>query len=374
VKITREELFHRVWASPLRTLAKEFDISDVGLKKVCVKHQIPTPPQGYWARTSRDRAFPRQKLPGLGVTIITVDARQHRPQVPSVAQLEAVAGIKVSVANVVGDLTPTARRTFDALTKLKPSKEGFLRCGSSRTFSCSIGAGSVQRAVLILDAIERALPQIAAEIAVDKTGKRVVFRVNGENIGLLLSEEFKRSETLVKHPKHSYLDAREYHYVFSGNLRLTLEADYSGRKLWADGVRSKLEEKLPSFLVGLASGAAATIALRTEREASRLRWEEIARRDAAIAEERRQRLNFLEKFAKEADVWRQYQNAQAYLEHVLNGAKGLSEPLPDSSKAWITLATEMVSRMNPIDARLRLLQAGPAIDSWHGRFGQAVVG
>jgi len=34
----------------MRTLAQEFGISDVGLAKVCRKHNIPVPPVGYWRR------------------------------------------------------------------------------------------------------------------------------------------------------------------------------------------------------------------------------------------------------------------------------------------------------------------------------------
>jgi hypothetical protein len=45
--VPRAELYQRVWTSPLRTLAKEFGVSDVGLAKICEKHQIPRPEQGH---------------------------------------------------------------------------------------------------------------------------------------------------------------------------------------------------------------------------------------------------------------------------------------------------------------------------------------
>ena len=46
----REELYERVWTTPVHRLAKEFGYSDVGLAKLCHKHQIPTPGLGYWRR------------------------------------------------------------------------------------------------------------------------------------------------------------------------------------------------------------------------------------------------------------------------------------------------------------------------------------
>jgi hypothetical protein len=47
---TRQELYDLVWSTPMVKFAKEFGLSDVGLRKTCVKHDIPTPPLGYWAR------------------------------------------------------------------------------------------------------------------------------------------------------------------------------------------------------------------------------------------------------------------------------------------------------------------------------------
>jgi hypothetical protein len=46
----REELYERVWTTPMHWLAKEFGYSDVGLAKLCEKHNIPRPGLGYWRR------------------------------------------------------------------------------------------------------------------------------------------------------------------------------------------------------------------------------------------------------------------------------------------------------------------------------------
>jgi hypothetical protein len=47
VTISREELYRRIWERPMRDVAAELGISDVGLKKTCRRAGIPTPPQGY---------------------------------------------------------------------------------------------------------------------------------------------------------------------------------------------------------------------------------------------------------------------------------------------------------------------------------------
>ena len=49
-RLTREELYALVWARPMTKVAKQFGLSDVALHKICSKHDVPTPPQGYWAK------------------------------------------------------------------------------------------------------------------------------------------------------------------------------------------------------------------------------------------------------------------------------------------------------------------------------------
>lgn len=63
IDLTREELFERVWATPIMLLAKEWGISGPGLKKTCVRMAVPVPPRGYWAKLKAGKPVRRGKLP-----------------------------------------------------------------------------------------------------------------------------------------------------------------------------------------------------------------------------------------------------------------------------------------------------------------------
>ena len=86
-ELTREELYHKVWAVPLRTIAREYGLSDVGLKKICTRHNIPTPGLGYWAkvefgkRVARIPLPPAQSKPKAGVLSFreSEEAKSPRP-------------------------------------------------------------------------------------------------------------------------------------------------------------------------------------------------------------------------------------------------------------------------------------------------------
>ena len=62
VTLSREQLYNLVWSEPFLTLSKKYDISDVGLRKMCVRMDIPVPKTGYWQRVHAGR---KVKIPSL---------------------------------------------------------------------------------------------------------------------------------------------------------------------------------------------------------------------------------------------------------------------------------------------------------------------
>jgi len=71
IRLTRADLYEKVWATPMRILAEEFGMSDVGLAKVCRKHNVPVPPVGYWRRKETGYKVTRPLLP------VAKDAAEH---------------------------------------------------------------------------------------------------------------------------------------------------------------------------------------------------------------------------------------------------------------------------------------------------------
>lgn len=84
---TRKDLYDLVWTEPLRTLAKRFGFSDVGLKKLCKRHDIPTPGLGYWAKVQHGQDVRKVPLP---------PAATRKSEVVLTMTAEDVAGRKVA--------------------------------------------------------------------------------------------------------------------------------------------------------------------------------------------------------------------------------------------------------------------------------------
>ena len=63
--LTRQEMYDLVWSKPMTQLAAEFEISDVGLRKICKAAKVPTPGIGYWAKLANGKAVAKIELPTL---------------------------------------------------------------------------------------------------------------------------------------------------------------------------------------------------------------------------------------------------------------------------------------------------------------------
>ncbi|MER9593941.1 hypothetical protein [Mesorhizobium sp. M0244] len=62
-EISREDLYERVWVTPINHLAEKFGVSGSYLARVCEALNVPRPPVGYWQKKAVGKAKPRPELP-----------------------------------------------------------------------------------------------------------------------------------------------------------------------------------------------------------------------------------------------------------------------------------------------------------------------
>ncbi len=64
-KVSREELYVLVWATPMIRLGEQFGLSGNGLAKICRKLDVPYPPRGWWAKKAAGKKVVQTPLPKL---------------------------------------------------------------------------------------------------------------------------------------------------------------------------------------------------------------------------------------------------------------------------------------------------------------------
>jgi hypothetical protein len=119
-QFSRTELYALVWSEPMKTLSGRFGISDVALKKTCVRAEIPTPDRGYWAKkeagksTLQDALSPRP--PGMGDEVIVGGGGNYwhwhlsheellGPVPPPPEFAESIEAVRERIAEVIGEVT-----------------------------------------------------------------------------------------------------------------------------------------------------------------------------------------------------------------------------------------------------------------------------
>ncbi len=179
--LTRSQLFERVWKEPMQHLAARYGLSDVGLKKLCRRENIPTPPRGYWARIEAGQRVARPKLPARDgrVDRIVLEKRvavvspvvELPPQVRERAVLESAPEQRIVVAASLADISrlhPLVRQTRSA--HMKPERfDGSLRVRIGEgLLNLRVSDGVLDRALCIFDALIKALEQRGFPVRVGK--------------------------------------------------------------------------------------------------------------------------------------------------------------------------------------------------------------
>jgi hypothetical protein len=276
ITLTRAELYEKVWNIPMLKLAKEFGLSDVGLAKLCRRHEIPVPGRGYWARIQFGQTPGRITLPALKLTrldtirIVPSDPKKMQPLVSEAG--EVFPQIQVAAD---GPITHRiARRIEKSMAKSRADDRGVLLTKQGRIVPIKLTAGALHRANRILDALFTALE--GAKAIVDwpspyNTPLKIVSDV--ERLQFILTETIERkehkptSEELARQESKTWWQPHRWDYTPTGRLKFTLEScEYPGiSQSWADGRQRRLDTCLGEILVACQTMAAAIKRERDDR-------------------------------------------------------------------------------------------------------------
>jgi len=64
-RVTRTELYEKVWSKAVQHVAAEYGLSGNGLRKTCLRLKVPVPPRGYWAMLKSGKSVTKPRLPKI---------------------------------------------------------------------------------------------------------------------------------------------------------------------------------------------------------------------------------------------------------------------------------------------------------------------
>ncbi len=251
-KLKRAELYERIWKTPARKLAREFGLSDVGLAKVCKRHNVPRPSRGYWAKLAHGKRVRRIPLPPLEDADLE-EVRIFRQQFFGLqnAAVDKPAPISIEVAETLvapHTLVIATRRQLRAADK---AADGTL-IPNGFCLNVRVTKGSLDRAMRILDALIKHWEKSGGTVSVEKTeGGQVSTKVSLDEVGvpLVLTEQIDRIFTEPDARRgRAYRNCK---YKPTGRLALQIDVYADGRRKWADGKRQTVESLLGPCVTGL---------------------------------------------------------------------------------------------------------------------------
>lgn len=367
MRLTREQLYDLVWSEPMIKAAKRFGLSDVGLKKICIKNAIPVPPRGYWRKLEVGKRTKRVSLPELlSHGVIAIDVREISIEAQRVQDSEAVTEQikmedqqKIVVTEVLEKPHPLTKLVRQNLRPPRDDRYGALICRGQNVPDVRVSPTTMDRALRVLDALFKAINARRFEF---KAGANEHYCmgivVHGELISFSLDERLRQEpHRLTDKEKQTkerggYIYPPTYDYIPSGELTIKIGGAWNSglQSQWKDTSSTKLEDKLSDLIVGLVKNAEWQRNARLQREeAARLRDEENARRDARIRLQEDE-ARAVGKLTKDAGSWHQAQQLRAYIEAVER--RGI---LPDgnglegqSLGEWLEWAKHQADRLDPL--------------------------
>lgn len=343
ITLTREELYNRVWKTPMLKLAKDFGLSDNGLRKICIKHKIPVPETGYWSRLRNGYKVKQKKLPpisekqlktiyikrnSLQNDALLVKAREFERDIPNIVILKEEPFI------------PIVERTFNRIKGRIKKDNTEVIMPPINCLDIRIGSiETLERACKTINGLLLYFTREGYKFGITKGTSKTWVKINGEQVEFAIIERAKR----VKTKRYEY-DC--YVLEKSNKLSLTINHEMFGisyRRHWNDGNRQKIEQMLPKFVVGLK---VCSQAIKIEREI-------YAKRDFEYSVERRKYLSEkkqkkvyelkLEKFEKQFNAWQKADRLRQFVNSYKQNKTGDTFQTIE----WLRFAQEQIDKLDP---------------------------
>ncbi len=378
---TRKELFDLVWATPVKTLATEYGLSDVGLAKTCKLHGIPLPERGHWAKKEAGKRVYQQPLPerGLGMpdSVVIGGSRWERYQsapknlisaeLPSPPTFPVpITDIhvrlskqikKISVPNDLVLMHPIIRRMLD-IDNVRRKK--YL----AETYRSSYDAPYhdspfEQRRLRVLNTLFLSLEKNDARVSASgKNPSTFYARVGMEEVSIVIDDakearkSWPSSSDLVK-PSATSLKA-----TIGGDPKLT-----NFQTVWEDKAGDRIEKHLHEIAVNVIvcgeaqyrKSASSHHEWLVRYKAELIERAEKARIEAERAELERKALEEkarVDRLLGEAKALREAEEIRRYVQSVRSFNDASADPAPsDEIEKWASWALSQADRIDPVLSR-----------------------
>lgn len=327
----REKLFNEVWSEPMTTIAKRYGLSDNGLRKRCIKLEIPLPPVGYWAKIQAGKeSIPKPKLPPMKIIkhIIHAEDKKHVIEIEDISEktyseLEGIDGMEILIPESKENFIHWCKRIqvpkkidyYNLLIteyqkeieyrKVREEEHKFHDIFKYSDFfwtiqhktpyrdniavlPISVSEKQINRALRIMNTLINLVSELGGKVIANRGDKdNAIFMVFNHNFSFDMNEIMIKQRTKLLEPKEetSYTEFKPmYEKLHSGLLEINFveifdnraREKYPKRLHFEDSLREPLEKQLGEIFLSLfkIANEAAITRYISEQEYEKRRKEE----------------------------------------------------------------------------------------------------
>lgn len=354
--LNREQLYEQVWSKPMIKLAREYGLSDNGLRNICRKLNVPMPKSGYWQQLQYGCEVKREPLPEFKGDE-EVKIKQHpeenklRDELSESPEIvaEYLPENQIKVADKLTNPHPLIKRLKKNVDLNRKWLDRGLVYRVRGEIKIHVGPKSFDRALRIMDTLLKALELRGLKASVDSTAEKTpaYVEVSGEKIIFDMYEKVKQAKAAERDTfGYSRMD-----FIPTGNLILRINDVWDVRKEWGDGSQKPLEDLLNSFIRGLYKAAIFKRNYRIKIEQANCEWKEKLRLEEEKRKEREQELGKIKALESQALSWDKGKIIKAYIEEAKKRyiqTHGKIE-VGNEFEKWVTWAENYVKQSDPFE-------------------------
>ena len=398
LQLTRRQLYDLVWDTPIDVLAARYEISNVGLAKICRRFDVPVPPRGYWQKFAAGIKVPRSKLSasrvGDDVVVVTLSPRTNKTQ-PEPVLYAAIREqrayedqpehkiVVVTPLAAISRVHPLVRQTATTLRKTKMVDRGLMRAYGEPVLDVQVCNEQIDRAMCVMDALIKALETRGFPVACrpprpvqrsrmgaptswaggeDRRAPVTCVKVDDQDVLITIREhrtriDLQKAAAMSRDRKdastlgHIY---PRYDFVGSGRLILSIQhhiGNWGNLAEWRETSTHSLDDMLNDVVVGVVAAAEEfreLLAYWADQEREQVAQAERAREEQRLRDIETARVRALE---EQATNWCKARQLREYIAAVRAAGDDIPTSIVGTGMTrdeWIRWAEAYVRRLDPV--------------------------
>jgi hypothetical protein len=353
------EIYNYVWTTPLSKLAIDWNVNPTQLARLCDKHSIPRPPNGYWIKISLGQSLPKPEIPNTVKLDDTIDFTPLLKNRAVQSPIESAPTNKVKVSKTLHRphrMTQVAKQLYK-----KPSfQHARLMEGAwlGQTYRIAVSPALFHRALIIMDTLVKEFERRGWDFEAKRSDYRRhpenTIRVDNNILTFKLREKLKQSKRTLSTEEEIEKEKRGYVYHEKvnepkGELMLILEHQVKSvsNPTLNDNKKYLIEDKLGFFFDWIIEATEVAnknkVMRQQEEELRKKRSEFDAQFNALVAVQESHIDTLFESF----NQWQKVEQGRQFL-NAVETKMTEQGPLTKYQNVWLEWANNILTLADPI--------------------------